>query len=339
MSWNLGLQMKRFLVMGCGSIGTRHIDNLLALEAGQVYAVDPLEAKRAEAEGRFGIRTFSDVEEALSLRPDVALIATPTSSHVELALEAAKRGCHLFIEKPLSHDLESTGELIKCVGDAGLVSLVGCNMRFHPGLRTVKQLLDQGIAGRVIAILVHFGHYLPDWHPKEDYRSSYSARSELGGGIILDAIHEIDYARWLLGEVKSVACLSGKLTGLDIDTEDTAAMLLSFADGAIGEIHVDYVQRAYSRKCEVLGDEGTIRWDYVAGEVRVFRSGSNEWQVLSQPAEWSPNDMYVDEMRHFLRCLSREEAPALDVSEAACVLRIALAAKSAAGRGEVVELR
>ncbi len=330
--------MKRFLVMGCGSIGMRHIGNLLALEAGQVYAVDPVEARRAETEGRFGIRTVADVQEALSLEPDVALIATPTSSHVELALGAAKTGCHLFIEKPLSHDLGSTGELIRCVGDANLVSLVGCNMRFHPGLRTVKQLLDQGVVGRVIAILVHFGHYLPDWHPNEDYRSSYSARVELGGGIILDAIHEIDYARWLLGEVERVACVSGKLTGLDIDTEDTAAMLLSFADGAIGEIHVDYVQRSYTRKCEVVGDRGTIRWDYVAGEVRVLQFGSDAWEVLRQPADWSPNDMYVDEMRHFLRCLNREEAPALDVSEAARVLRIALAAKSAAGRGEVVEL-
>jgi predicted dehydrogenase len=330
--------MSTFLVVGCGSIGTRHIGNLIALDAGEVYAADPLEARRADAEGRFGIRTFGDVEEALSLRPDVAVIATPTSSHIELALKAARMRCHLFIEKPLSHDLVSTDELIRCVSDAGLVTLVGCNMRFHPGLQTVKSLLDQGVAGRVIAILVQFGYHLPDWHPKEDYRSSYSARSELGGGIILDAIHEIDYARWLMGEVESVACLSGNLTGLDIDTEDTAAMLLSFADGAIGEIHVDYVQRAYSRNCEVVGDEGTIRWDYVAGEVRVFRCESREWQVLHQPPDWSPNDMYVDEMRHFLRCLSREEAPALDVSEAARVLRIALAAKSAAGRGEAVEL-
>lgn len=330
--------MKRFLVMGCGSIGMRHMGNLLALEAGEVLAVDPAEARRAEAEGRFGIRTFADAEEALSLRPDVALIATPTRSHVELALEAAEAGCHLFIEKPLSHDLASTGELIRCVDDAVLVSLVGCNMRFHPGLRSVKQLLDQRVAGRVIAIRAQFGHYLPDWHPQEDYRTSYSARRELGGGIILDAIHEIDYARWLLGEVEKVACLSGKLTGLDIDTEDTAAILLSFADGAIGEIHVDYVQRAYTRTCEVLGDEGTIRWDYVAGEVSVFRSGSSEWQVLRQPADWTPNDMYVDEMRHFLRCLSREETPALDVPEAARVLRIALAAKAAASLSEVVEL-
>src|SRR5262249_16524746 len=159
-----------------------------------------------------------------------------------------------------------------------------------------------------------------DWHPSEDYRQGYSARVELGGGIVLDAIHEIDYIRWMLGDVRAVACLAGHLSALEIETEDVAAILLQFASGAVGEVHLDYVQRAYSRTCHVIGDEGTIRWDYTAGEVRWYSAGSGRWEVFPAPAGWQPNEMYVDELRHFLRCLAGDEAPALDVFEARRVL-------------------
>ena len=155
--------------------------------------------------------------------------------------------------------------MLELARSKNLVTLVGCNLRFHPGLVAVKRLLEQGVAGRIVAIRAEVGQYLPDWHPGEDYRQGYSARLDLGGGIILDAVHEIDYVRWLLGPVRSVACFAGKLSHLEVETEDTAALLFRFSNGTIGEVHLDYVQRAYSRTCHIIGDEGTIRWDYSTG--------------------------------------------------------------------------
>jgi predicted dehydrogenase len=188
----------------------------------------------------------------------------------------------------------------------------------------------------VVAARVEVGQYLPDWHPSEDYRQGYSARHDLGGGVILDAIHEIDYIRWLLGPVRSVACFAGTLSRLEVETEDTAAVLLRFAGGAIGEVHLDYVQRAYSRTCQVIGDEGTIRWDYGAGEARVYRADSRAWEAFPNPDGWRPNQMYVDELNHFLRCLAGTERPALDVHDAARVLDVALAAKASSQSGRVI---
>ena len=328
----------RFLVIGCGSIGTRHLANLKLLNAGEILACDPREDRRREASTRIDVEASATLEEGWKRDPNVAVIATPTSTHVPLALEAAQRGCHLFIEKPVADRLDGLGELVDVVTRRGLVTLVGCNMRFHPGLMKVKRLLEEKAIGRVVGARVEVGSYLPDWHPWEDYRETYSALAHLGGGVILDAVHELDYIRWMLGDVRAVACFTGKESGLDIETEDTAAILLRFAEGAIGEVHLDYVQREYSRTCQIIGDGGTIRWDYAAGEVRLYSGTTQQREVFRDPPGWEPNSMYVDEMRHFVRCLAGEEKPALDVFEGRRVLEVALAAKESASTGRVVEL-
>ncbi len=329
---------RRFLVLGCGSIGRRHVQNLLNLGVKDVIAFDVDPGRRQEVAATLGIATVADLETAWEQRADACLIAAPTSLHVPLALDAARHGCHLFIEKPLSHSWAGVSELLGWVEQKNLVTLVGCNMRFHPGLRQVKALLEGRAIGRVIAARVEVGQYLPDWHPEEDYRQSYSARRELGGGIILDAIHEIDYIRWLIGEVADTVCMAGKLSRLEIDSEDTAALLLRFTCGALGEIHLDYIQRAYSRTCQIIGEEGTIHWDYLAGQVRWYSAHTRAWQYCASPAGWQTNQMYVDEIGHFLACLAGEQQAELDIREGAKVLRIALAAKQSAAGQSWIEL-
>jgi predicted dehydrogenase len=328
----------RFAVLGCGSIGKRHIRNLQALAAGQIVAFDPRPDCRREVTTQFGIPVVDTLGKVWDRYPDVALITAPTSLHVSLALQAAQHGCHLFIEKPLSDRLDDVDALLRLVSARGLVTLVGCNLRFHPGLKTVKQLLADNAAGRVISARAEFGYYLPNWHPWEDYRQTYSARRDLGGGVILDAIHEIDYLQWMLGEVEAVVCFSGKLSSLDIDTEDTAALVLRFASGALGEVHLDYVQRSYTRQCHIVGEDGTIRWDYVGGEVRWYSAATHQWRVFANPFGWETEQMYRDEMRHFLQCLAGKEGAAVDVFTAARVLKVALAAKTSAETGQVIHL-
>ena len=329
----------RVLVVGCGSIGQRHLANLRRLGVEEIYAMDVREERRREVAEKFTVSVFESLEKAWTCDPHVVLVTVPTSLHVPVALEAAFRRCHLFIEKPLSNTHAEIGQLLGVARQNELVTLVACNLRFHPGLRRIKQLLTEGAIGTPIALRAEVGQYLPDWHPAEDYRRSYSAHRELGGGVILDAIHEMDCARWLLGEVSAAACMAGKLSQLEIDTEDTAAILLQFESGALGEVHLDYVQRAYSRTCQVIGEEGTLHWDYTAGLVRWFSARKKTWSVYTNPDGWQPNQMYLDEMSHFFRCLRGEEEPAVSVFEGARVLEIALAAKEANHRRRWIELR
>lgn len=322
------------LVVGCGSIGQRHISNLQALAIEDIVACDPRTDRQEQVTAKYGVTAVGTLEEGLALQPGAALIATPPSFHTGPALQSAERGCHLFIEKPLSDRMEGLDRLISTVAEQRLTTLVGCNMRFHHGPATIKRLLEEGAVGRVITALIDAGQYLPDWHPWEDYRQWYSAHTDLGGGVILDGIHEIDYARWLFGEVEEVYCQGGKLSSLDIDTEDSVNLQMKCNGGFNVSIHMDYIQRAYWRTCKVIGEEGTILWDINCGGVRLFSADENRWQMLSQPEDYTINQMYVDEMQHFLNCLSGDEQPLLAVGEAKRVLEIALAAKDSLQNGE-----
>jgi predicted dehydrogenase len=313
-----------FLVVGGGSIGQRHIGNLLATGCKNVIAVEPNVERRRAIESNFQIATSPSIEEAPPA--NVAFITAPNSLHVPLALQAARRGCHLFIEKPLSHLLEGVAELKQIAREKKLKTLVACNLRFHPALQKIKSLLNEGAIGKWWTARIQFGLYLPDWHPTEDYRKSYSARNDLGGGIILDAIHEIDYARWLFGHPTEVAGMCGHVSDLELQTEDLAALLLRDGEGRIVEIHLDYLQRSYRRACEIIGATGTILWDFQNKFVEIRRSkGAAETHEL--PASWEVNQMYIDELAHFLAVLNGAEDSCQTLEEGEAVLRIALAAK------------
>jgi predicted dehydrogenase len=316
----------RILVAGFGSIGKRHVRNLRTLAPIEVIAYrvggEPLPP---EFQGDWITETV-DLDEALARGPVAALVCSPPSHLMKVALPIAQAGCHLFIEKPLSHTMDGVAELVSLVKEKNLVSLMGYNLRYHPGLQLVKSLIDDRRIGRVVSLRVQVGQYLPDWHPWEDYRKGYSARQDLGGGVITDLIHEIDYVRWLGGNVRRVACFADHVSHLEIDTEDVAEILLDFESGAIGSVHVDYVQRVPTRGCQIIGDEGTIVWDDSAGEVRLFEVKDSEWQTFHQKG-FERNDMYVAEMKHFLDCLEGHDSPVVDIREGAEVLKIALAAR------------
>lgn len=327
-------QVQKALVVGGGSIGARHLRNLRALGIPSLGVVEPVDARRETLAGECSARAFSSLEEGLSWRPDAAVIATPTQLHARQALQVARAGVPLFVEKPLSHNLLGITDLLAEIARRNLVSLAGCNLRFHPGPAKVKELLGQERIGRILFARVHTGSYLPEWRPAQDYRESYSASPD-AGGCILDCIHEIDLARWYLGEVAEVTALAAHLSNLEVGAEDVAAMLFRHVSGAISEVHLDFVQRTYERGCQIVGERGSIFWDFGAGRVRLCEATKPD-TIFAQPQDWSVNCMYLDEMRHFLDCVSTGKPTVLPVAEGARVLRIALAAKES--RGNLIRL-
>lgn len=323
----------RALVVGGGSIGTRHLNNLTVLDVSPLAVVEP-NAERQKVLCQAGsVLGFSTLEEGLEWKPDFVVIASPSHLHVKQALEVARAGCHLFIEKPLSHTDDGLGELLKEVKSRGLITLVGCNMRFHPGPAKIKELLEQEGIGKVLFARVHTGSYLPDWRPWQDYRKSYSANVAMGGGCLLDCIHEIDLTRWYIGEVEEVFCMAGHLSSLEMDVEDVAALICRHADGTLSEIHLDYVQRTYERGCQIVGEQGSIFWDYNEGAVRWFDAKQDPWKTFGQPKDWQANQMYIDELEHFLDCVRTGSQSTLPVSDAVKVMRVVFAAKASAESG------
>ncbi len=327
------------LVAGAGSIGARHLRNLRSLSAGALAVADP-DRERRELLGReTSAAAFATLEEGLAWKPELVVVATPSHLHVAQATAAARAGCHLFIEKPLGHSAEGLAELAREVESRGLVTLVGCNMRFHPGPARIRQLIEDGDLGRLLFARLHAGSYLPGWRPEQDYRKSYSARAEMGGGVLLDFIHEIDLARWYLGPVRDVMCVAARISELEIATDDVAALICRHAAGSLSEIHLDYVQRSYERGCQVVGVEGSAFWDFRSGEVRAYTVRADRWQTWAQPEGWELNQMYLDELRHLLEAVAQRRPTTLPVEEAIGVMQIALAAAESSRSGRTVSLQ
>ena len=316
------------LVVGGGSIGTRHLNNLKALGVNALAVVEPDQSRRDTLVRDNAVIGFESLEQGLEWSPEFAVIATPSNLHVSQSLATAKQGCHLFIEKPLSHTADGLDKLSEEVKKRNLISLVGCNMRFHPGPMKVKELIARGGIGRPLFARIHTGSYLPEWRPEQDYTHSYSARSALGGGCILDCIHEIDLARWYLGKVQGVFCAAGHLSSLKIETEDVAILILEHSGGCLSEVHLDYVQRTYERGCQVVGEQGSIFWNFSEGSVRWYNAAEKSWHDFPQTEDWQINQMYLDEMKHFLESCGKGTSTIFPISEAIEVTRIALAAKA-----------
>jgi len=328
----------RIVVIGAGSIGQRHLRNLLGLGHEIVAVLDPSEARRAEVRGATSPRCVAtaDEGEAFGSDADAAVICSPTHRHLDQARAALRRGWHVFVEKPLAHTLEGTEALVEEARRVGRTVLVGCNLRFLPSLALVKRIVDDGRIGRPLAVRAQCGYYLPFWRPGTDYREGYAARQATGGGIILDSIHEFDYLTWLLGRPREVFAYSSRVSSLEIDTEDNADVLLRFDYGAVANVHLDYLQRTYRRACDIIGEDGMIAWDYISQSVTVYGKDDRRMEVFQESINTERNQMFVDEMRHFVRCVETGDAPMLDAAGGRAILEVALAAKAAAAQGRPV---
>jgi len=313
----------RCLVLGCGSIGTRHLRNLRLLGVQDIVAFDAMPERREAIRRDLGVRVPETLEAAWGEEPQIVIVATPPSEHVGLALEAVRRGCRVFLEKPLSHNLEGVSTLCDAVNRQRTLFMVACNMRFHPGPAAIKAFLDRGDVGAPIAARLHTGSYLPRWRPWQDYRTSYSASPDCGGAV-LDCIHELDLALWYLGPARLRGALVCPARSLDLHTDGVAEILLQHDSGAISSVHLNFIQRDYRRSCQIVAEEGTLDWDFEAHLVRRYDQGGSLTERVTEPTGWESNQMYLDEMRHFLEAAENGGRAMNPIEEAAETLRLAL---------------
>jgi len=296
-----------FLVIGCGSIGKRHAENLLGL--GQRVLIYDKDADKMAAL----VKAYPDMMpydvKSHHIKIDAFIICTPPNLHIPFAFEGLEHDSHLFIEKPLSHNMDRVDELLHKAEEMNRVVQIGYQLRFNKGLKLVKKMISEGKIGKVQTIRAEFGQYLPNWHMDEDYQNLYTAHKDEGGGIILDASHEIDYVCWLINELpRFVVCKADKLSDLNIDCEDTAEIILRF-DDILASIHVDMIQRDYIRCCRITGTKGWLYWGYL--EDTVVLNGIAEARhkpnlVLPNSlnfTRFNPNHDYLAEMGHFIESI------------------------------------
>jgi predicted dehydrogenase len=329
----------RGLVVGLGSIGRRHARNWAALELGPLGVCRQLGAPQPEPLG-VEAQEYRDLDQALAdEQPDIVIVANPTSLHVETAREALQAGAHVLVEKPIGHTLAGVHELIELAENKRKHVLVGYNLRFHPGLQRVRELLSANAVGRVVSARAEAGEYLPDWHPWEDYTKGYAARRDLGGGALLTLSHELDSLCWLLGAPRRVLAVVSHASSLEFDADDVAELVLQFVQGHTASVHVDYVRRPPKRALEIVGEEGVLRWEYDANVVRQYTPITRQWRVEEGDPKFQRNDTYVTELRHFVACVRGEiERPLIDGKQAAAILLLALAAQRSSADGRAIDL-
>ena len=328
----------KFLIAGLGSIGRRHLRNLRALGQEDIVLYRTHHATLPDAE-LGDLPTFTELSLALVEKPDGVIIANPTALHLEVAIAAAMAGAALLIEKPISDGLAGLGKLQSALAQSGKPAMVGFHFRFHPVLNQIKTLLESDKLGKPLSARAHWGEYLPGWHPWEDYRSSYAARADLGGGVVNTLSHPLDYLRWLLGEVESVSAWTGKLSDLELDVEDHADILLRFTAGKVANVHLDYYQRPPSHTLEITCEGGRICWDNATGEAKVFHAQIGATDLLVPPEGFERNQMFLDEMATFVRLCQGEEIPHCTLTDGIRAQELVLAVKqSAAHEGVMVRL-
>ena len=326
----------KFLIAGLGSIGRRHFRNLLALGERDILLYRTQRSSLPDDE-LAGFPVETDLEAALAHKPQAVIISNPTSLHLETAIPAAEAGCSILLEKPVSHTLEGLERLELALQRGGGKMLVGFQFRFHPTLRQAAKLIQSGSLGKPLSVHAHWGEYLPDWHPWEDFRQGYSARTDLGGGVVLTLSHPLDYLRFVIGEVGAVWAFTSS-QGFGLPVEDTAEIGLRFSSGVIGSLHLDYNQRPSAHYLEITGAQGSLRWDNHDGSLDVYDADKNTRETFMPPAGFERNQLFMDEMSHFLSVLRCESDPLCSWQDGKQALRLALAALQSAGQGRLMEL-
>jgi len=319
--------MLRSLVIGCGSIGFRHIGHLLNLGVGEVEATDPEPNARRRVLERYGIAASADSFKALERQPDIVLVCTPAHLHISTAIDALRAGSHVFIEKPLATSLDETSALLEIAQNTGKTVQIGYNLRYHPALKTMKQLVYTGALGKVLSAHAEFGFYLDKWWPNRDYRLSYMARPQHAGGLLMDASHEIDSLLWFLGGVERVTGFGGKLSNLEIDGTDTLKISMKMKSGAIASLHLDCLQPTYTREYTLIGENTRLNWDCPSGRADnslgrlvIFDSDAQKFKRVRMKGR--PEDTYVEELRDFLHCVENGTKPLVGLEEGIEVLRV-----------------
>jgi predicted dehydrogenase len=307
------------------------------LNAGDVTVIDSDRKKLDDIKKEIPVKTSPDLDKALETENyESAFICTPPSLHIQQATKLLNREMHCLIEKPLSNKLEGIDELIKVAESKNRAVLIGYTIRFSPFLTKIKELIAANAIGKVLFLKASVGYYLPYWRPDEDYRRGYGANETLGGGIVLDASHEIDYARFFLGEVEEVSSVCKKLSGLEIDTEDYAEITMRHNNGAYSQIHLDYLQTNYRRNCEIVGENGMLIWNINEGILKQYDMKDKEYHVHYEGLNANVNELYLAETRHFLRCMEGAEKPLVDLREGRRIQEIIMKVKEASDEGRAL---
>jgi predicted dehydrogenase len=288
----------KILILGVGSIGLRHLKNTFSLFPNASVFV--LSRSKTEVEGFPSVKVYNSFEQIYQNQIvfDAAIVATPTANHVNDCLRLIELGIKkIYVEKPISNNFNNLLTLKELAKHNNIQIFVGFDLKFETGLAKVKTLITDKSIGNLISFQAEVGQYLPDWRPETNYKQGMSAKIELGGGVMLDLIHEFDYLSWLLGGFKKIYGLNKKINRLSIETEGISVNILESNSGVLGVLSLDYIQKDLHRSAKFIGDNGTIEWNYVTSSVKWKNHQDKDWNVFNYSQ--NRNDRFLTSLKAF----------------------------------------
>ena len=315
------------LVIGYGSIGKRHVNNLSKLRNIDQIIVcsNHLDSFQSHPE-KEKLKLVRSLEELSSMMRNgrqfgFAIVANETYKHVETANVLANSGIHLFIEKPLSHSLKDAISLKKIAESKNIKIFVAYNFRYLGALQYIKDQISSGVIGSLYFAEIEVGQYLPSWRPLSDYRESYSARKEQGGGSALDLSHEIDYMRYLFGDPVSWKIMKSKVSDLDINSEDIFKGIYRFLSGFLCSVHTDYIRHNKKRGINIVGSKGTLECDFIKKYIKMQKN-SGEISLVEDAHLFDVDESYKSELNHFIECMEKDKTPQITLDDGIEMLKL-----------------
>ena len=323
----------RAAIVGTGNIALRHYNNLRSLVPECEIAVLTRNKDLANKQKKFKSSKlfFFNSSQLIDFQPQLAIICSPASFHIELAIELSEYPIHLFIEKPISHSIEGIDQLIKIRNNSNSLCMIGYPLRFNESMIHLRNAINEKLVGQIEEVHSKCFSYLPDWRPNIDYRNSVSAKKSLGGGVLLELSHEIDYLRWIFGEPKIIKAENRKNSNLEIDVEDYALVEMEFKNdinkNINAELSLNFASNDLLRECLVVGKKGLLKWDGINNEVTLKNISQIKWQKIYTSNGKETDQMYINELKYFLHCIKKQDAPKPDILDAYKTLEIVLEAK------------
>jgi len=316
--------IKRICIIGFGSIGRKHFSIVREMYPEiEIILVRSGKGKNFEEE-KFAKKIVNNIDEAINFSPEAAFICTPATLHLIQATKLIEKNIPILIEKPLSDSSIGIKDLKILANQSNAVILVGYVLRYSESLKFFKKMIDNKLRFNFDSADINCQSFLPDWRPNQDYKKSPSANKKLGGGVLLELSHEIDYANWIFGGFKNVRCKLENTGILDIDVEDNASLKLVSNKNIDVNIDLNFSQKEKVRECIYKNKEYSIKWDGIKDEVILKRKNSD-------PKIWSfksgDNEIYKKQIKHFFKCVIKSEKPQVSLDESIEVLNIVEMAK------------
>jgi predicted dehydrogenase len=325
---------KKVLVCGAGSIGKRHIENLLNLGVNVLVWRTQINLLKNIAK-EYNVETYENLDIAIE-NADAVIVATASDQHIEIALKVLNANKPLFIEKPVSNNWENIDKLLEL--SKNKIIEIGCQFRMHSNLIKLNQILQKKETANLLTYRLAMGQRLDAWRKNVDYKKGYSSDEKRGGGALFDLIHQIDIAIWLFGPVLSVNAVLSKRSELLISGDDVTNLLLTHTNGLTGHIQLDMASPIYRCEAEVMTGDSIFKWSF--SDSSLYNYTTEKKEIINKlDDKYNRNSMFIDHMKHFLiRIDNNEILPACSLDDGIAALRVALCARESNLTGKKISI-